>query len=365
MMSGRRGTGAAFLRKHRDNVSVNTHPRPWIDAWHDALYGEAGFYRRDEGPAGHFATSAQGIPGVADVLAQAVLAYAERCDAEVVVDFACGRGELLEALARFADPSLELVGVDVVARPDAVGDRIAWVQSPGAAAVPDFDFLDGRRALVVAHEWLDVVPCTVAEADDDGVLRSVLVAHDGTESVGEPLTEPELDWVRRWWRPQHDTSDATSSPGPDAAETHLPGERVEVGLTRDRAWSYLIENVSRHATPGSVLVGVDYGHTRATRPPLGTLTGFREGAECTPIPDGSCDVTAHVAVDSLDADHVTTQRAVMLDLFGEEPLEPVPLDLAHTAPPAYLQRLAVRSALAAAVSPDGLGAFFWWVREIR
>ena len=154
-------------------------------------------------------------------------------------------------------------------------------------------------------------------------------------------------------------------PGPDAAETHLPGERVEVGLTRDRAWSNLIENVSRHATPGSVLVGVDYGHTRATRPPLGTLTGFREGAECTPIPDGSCDVTAHVAVDSLDADHVTTQRAVMLDLFGEEPLEPVPLDLAHTAPPAYLQRLAVRSALAAAVSPDGLGAFFWWVREIR
>ena len=30
------------------------------------------------------------------------------------------------------------------------------------------------------------------------------------------------------------------------------------------------------------------------------------------------------------------------------------------APLAYLL-----SALAAAVSPDGLGAFFWWVREIR
>lgn len=363
MLSGRRGTGAAFLRKHRDNEGVSTHPRPWFDAWRDALYGEAGFYRRDEGPAGHFATSAQGIPGVADILAQTVLAYAERCDAEVVVDFACGRGELLEALARFADPSLELAGVDVVARPSALSDRIAWVPSPGAAAVPGFEFLDGRRALVIAHEWLDVVPCTVAEAGDDGILRSVLVAQDGSESVGEQLAQPELDWVRRWWRPQHDASETSSSRGA-AAETHLPSERVEVGLTRDSAWSNLVENVSRHAAPGSIVVGVDYGHTSATRPPLGTLTGFRDGAECSPIPDGSCDVTAHVAVDSLDADHVTTQRAVMLDLFGDAPLEPVPLDLAHTDPPAYLQRLAVRSALAAAVSPDGLGAFFWWVREL-
>ncbi len=37
---------------------------------------------------------------------------------------------------------------------------------------------------------------------------------------------------------------------------------------------------------------------RARRPPFGTLTGFREGRETTAVPDGSCDITAHVALDA-------------------------------------------------------------------
>ena len=36
-----------------------------------------------------------------------------------VVDVACGRGELLSALAAQADPSIQLVGVDVVPPPTA------------------------------------------------------------------------------------------------------------------------------------------------------------------------------------------------------------------------------------------------------
>lgn len=448
---------------------MSTAGLPWIDAWQDALYGERGFYRRDEGPAGHFATSAQGIPGVADVLAQTLLAYAERAEVEVVVDFACGRGELLDALAQFAEPSLALVGVDVVDRPGGLDDRIEWQRSPGGRQVPSLDFLDGRRTLVFAHEWLDVVPCVVAEADDEGRLREVHVEPDGTESLGDLLDEEHVAWARRWW-PGQTTDESDLRPGdsstalaestrgaydearnrngtpssptalaestlgayaevgsrdgttpsspaalaestrgaydeagnssgnpstpqaaaatgnrdtttsPSAITTHpghaaepvvapepsmrwVPGERVEIGASRDAAWSALAAAVIRDAGAGSVVVGVDYGHTRESRPPLGTLTGFRDGAEYAPLPDGSCDVTAHVATDSLDTDHVTTQRAVVLDLFGEEPLAPVPRDLARTDPPAYLQRLAARSALGAAVSRDGLGAFHWFVRE--
>lgn len=375
---------------------MSTHPRPWIDAWQDALYGDAGFYRRDEGPAGHFATSAQGIPGVDDILAQAVVAYAERIEARVVVDFACGRGELLESIARFA-PSLALVGVDVVDRPARLDPSITWVRSPGGANRPSLDVIAGRRTLVLAHEWLDVVPCVIAQADDDGTLREVLVDFEGHESLGDTVRGPDLRWATTWW-PSHlasATHDAASPDHPDinSPDARLrsttrpetdrdanserrrdmsrqvrqggwaPGERVEIGRNRDDAWNALVADVARHAAPGSVVVGVDYGHTRASRPPLGTLTGFRDGIECPPTPDGSCDVTAHVVVDSLDVDHVATQREVLLDLFGEQPLAPVPHQLAHTDPPAYLQRLAVRSALGAAVSPDGLGAFHWFVRE--
>lgn len=349
---------------------MSTHPRPWIEAWQDALYGATGFYRNDEGPAGHFATSAQGIPGVDDVLAQAVLAHAERVDAHLVVDFACGRGELLESMARFAPASLPLVGVDVVDRPAHLDASIGWVRSPGGAHVPTLDVIAGRRALVLAHEWLDVVPCVIAQADEAGLLREVLVDDRGRESLGDAVEGSDVEWAARWWSPQNAAdvsgcSDRSLHPETPAPSRWTADDRVEIGRSRDDAWGTLVAEVSRHAAPGSAVVGVDYGHVRASRPRLGTLTGFRDGAECAPLPDGSCDVTAHVAVDSLDADHVTTQRDVLLDLFGDEPLAPVPHELARTDPPAYLRRLAVRSALGAAVRPDGLGAFHWFVREIR
>ena len=36
--------------------------RTWEAAWRDALYGPVGFYRRPEGPAGHFRTAAHAGP---------------------------------------------------------------------------------------------------------------------------------------------------------------------------------------------------------------------------------------------------------------------------------------------------------------
>ena len=47
-----------------------------------------------------------------------------------------------------------------------------------------------------------------------------------------------------------------------------------------------------------------------------------------PLPDGSCDLTAHVAMDSLRADTVRTQREVLRDL-GVDGTRP-PLERAHT-----------------------------------
>ena len=44
---------------------------------------------------------------------------------------------------------------------------------------------DPERSLVVAHEWLDVVPCTVAEVAPDGSLRELLV-HPHPDSCSEP-----------------------------------------------------------------------------------------------------------------------------------------------------------------------------------
>ncbi len=180
-------------------------PRPWRDAWWDALYGPDGFYRRDEGPAGHFTTSAHG--GLGAVLAEVVANLADQAGVCRVVDLACGRGELLAHL-HDQRPDLELVGVDVVERPPSLPTSVDWLRSPGGSALPDE--LRDLDALVLAHEWLDVVPCTIAEVDADGILREVLVDEAGTESLGRrgerdrPRLGPHLVADRDPRRPSRD-----------------------------------------------------------------------------------------------------------------------------------------------------------------
>ncbi|KRE37413.1 hypothetical protein ASG73_06950 [Janibacter sp. Soil728] len=309
--------------------------RTWEQAWGEALYGEAGFYRRPEGPAGHFATSAQGP--AADLLAGALLELARRESLTTIVDVACGRGELLGSLAAQADPSVRLVGVDVVDRPADLPKRIEWVRSPGGAELPDLD--SPAQALVLAHEWLDVVPCPIAEADEDGVLRTVLVDEDGIETLGGPLPDEDRAWSDTRW------------PGPRAS-----GDRVEVGRTRDAAFDALVAR-----TGSGLVVAIDYGHTVAARPTAGTLIGFAEGSACPPVPDGSCDVTAHVAMDSLGADELRTQRDLLREL-GVDGARP-PLELASTDPARYLAGLAAASH-ASALTGSGAGDFLWALRRV-
>jgi SAM-dependent MidA family methyltransferase len=304
-------------------------PRPWRDAWWDALYGPAGFYRRAEGPAGHFTTSAHG--GLGAVLAEVVANLADQAGVCRVVDLACGRGELLAHL-HDSRPDLELVGVDVVERPPSLPTSVCWLRSPGGAVLPDeLRDLDG---LVLAHEWLDVVPCTIAEVDADGVLREVLVDAAGIESLGDEVAPEDRDWAATWWP-------ATT-----------PGERVEIGLSRDLAWRDLLSR-SRTGTT----IAVDYGHTKANRPAQGSLTAYREGVLTNPIPDGQRDLTAHVATDSLGADEVVTQR----DLFHRLGLTAATPDhaTASTDPLGYVRALGRASTIAALTDPHGLGGFHW------
>lgn len=308
--------------------------RRWDEAWQEALYGPGGFYRR-AAPAEHFATSAQGLGATGALLAEALLLLAERHGLTRIVEIAAGRGELLTALAAMS-PDTELVGVDIVDRPEPLPPEVSWIRSPGGAPLPD-ELTGLTDTLLVAHEWLDVVPCPVAARGPDGTWHAVLVAPDGSEQPGPPVAGPDLDWLRG----------------------HLPAEvdRAEIGRPRDAAFA----DLSARVRTGLVLV-VDYGHLAANRPLHGTLTGYRDGTQAPPVPDGSCDLTAHVALDSLGADHVRSQREALHDLLGRAELPSH--DLSRTDPTGYLRLLTRANALATLTSPTGLGAF-WWATSLR
>jgi SAM-dependent MidA family methyltransferase len=307
----------------------------WVDAWQRALYGPHGFYR-GSGPGAHFTTATHGALGSA--LAQALATLARERGLTHVVDIGAGRGELVTHL-HAADPGLRLTGVDVVDRPDDLPGPAEWLVSPGGSALPD-ELAGLTGALVVAHEWLDVVPCPIAEVDDEGILRHRLVdPGSGAESWGPPVAGADLEWAGRHWF------------------TTTVGDRVEVGRTRDEAWDRLLSRVV-----SGLAIAVDYGHRGGERPGEGTLTAYREGHRVNPVPDGSCDLTAHVAMDTLDHDDLVDQRTALrgLGLDGQTP----PHDLARSDPEAYLRALVTSSASAALTAPDGFGAFLWAFKRV-
>jgi SAM-dependent MidA family methyltransferase len=320
-------------------------------AWQRALYGPDGFYRRAEGPAGHFTTATHG--GTGRALARSLWAWADRFGLDGIVDVGAGRGELLQHLYAW-EPGRPLSGLDVVPRPQDLPDDVEWVASPGGAVLPPGWRPD--RALVVAHEWLDVVPCTIAEVAPDGGLRELLAdssydscsephgvpaASTTNRSQGPPLTGADLEWCQRFW-PSAFTSEAR------------PGDRVEVGRQRDEAWSALLARLPA----GSVAVAVDYGHTIADRPREGTLVAYREGHVVDPVPDGTCDLTAHVAVDSLRQTRRLRQREAVASVGVPDHAS------AAVDPAAYLQALADQSAVAELRRPGGFGDFWWVIAQV-
>jgi SAM-dependent MidA family methyltransferase len=228
--------------------------------------------------------------------------------------------------------------VEIAGRPPGLDHRVEWLTEPP----------EGVTGLLFANEWLDNVPVEVAEADSAGVRRRVLVRRDGTERLGEPVTGPEAAWLERWWP-------LPAGEDPRARE----GLRAEIGLPRDTAWAAAVATLER-----GLAVAVDYAHTADARPPFGTLTGFRGGRGTRPVPDGSCDLTAHVALDAcaLPGARLLPQRDALraLGVTGGRP----PLSLASTDPAAYVRALASAGEAAELTAPGGLGGFGWLLQPV-
>ncbi|MFI5689406.1 SAM-dependent methyltransferase [Streptomyces sp. NPDC051636] len=320
--------------------------RGWRAATEAALYGPGGFYRRPEGPAGHFRTSVHASPLFAGAVARLLCRVDEALGRPGTLDFVdmgAGRGELVAGVlaALPADVAARARGyaVELAGRPAGLDDRITWLSEPP----------EGIHGLLFANEWLDNVPVDVAEVDAEGVPRLVLVREDGRERLGEPVSGAEAGWLARWW------------PLPPEE-----GLRAEIGLPRDAAWASAVARVER-----GLAVAVDYAHTAGARPPFGTLTGFREGRETAPVPDGSCDITAHVALDAcaghptartLPGARLLTQRDALraLGLEGARP----PLALASSNPTEYVRALAGAGEAAELTAPGGLGDFGWLLQPV-
>jgi SAM-dependent MidA family methyltransferase len=282
----------------------------------------------------HFRTSVHASP----LFAEALLRLARATGLRTVVDVGSGRGELLAQLHEW-DPGLRLVGIDVVDRPDDLPADIEW-----SSSVPEVD-----DALLVANEWLDNVPVDVAVRTREGDRLLVVDPATGTESVGGPVGARDATWLDRWW------------------PLRVEGDRAEIGWPRDAAWARALDRLG-----SGIAVAVDYVHEAGDRPSLGTLTGYRDGHQVTPVPDGSCDITAHVALDACaDAGRragatetvLTTQREALtaLGVVAEQPHS----ELASTDARAYLAAIVRVGHLAELRERGGLGDFGWLVQAFE
>lgn len=315
--------------------------RGWRSATEEALYGRDGFFVR-QAPSAHFRTSVHASP----LYAAAVAALLCRVDDALgrperlaFVDVGAGRGELSAAVLTLVPPEvaerLRPCAVELAARPEGLDPRVEW-----RADVPR-----GGRGLLFANEWLDNVPCDVAETDQEGVWRRVLVEPvEGRERLGEPVNGDDARWLEQWW------------PLPERPE---PGRRAEIGRPRDAAWRRAAGSLD-----GGLAVAVDYAHTREGRPLFGTLTGYRDGRSVRPVPDGSCDLTCHVALDACAAPGATLlpQRAALhaLGVDGRRP----PQSLAATDPAGYLRALSRAGEAAELTDAHGLGAHTWLLEPV-
>lgn len=311
----------------------------WREAMHQALYGSSGFYLRER-PHQHFRTSVH----TSRVFADAVLSLLERVDSTLgrppvidLVDVGAGTGLLGACVLATAVPELgdrlRVTAVELSPRPKDLDDRIMWTP-----AVPD-----RIEGLIIANEWLDNVPLDIVEQTLAGPRLVMVDPKTGDERLGPDPEPRDLAWQERWW------------PLP------CPGDRAEIGRPRDEAWASVIRRLVR-----GTAVAVDYAHPVDNRPSMGTMAGYRDGSGVLPVPDGSCDITAHVALDACAAagelagaatTTLTTQRDALREL-GVRGVRPS-LDLAHADPRGYLRALGRSTEEAELIDPAGLGGFGW------
>jgi SAM-dependent MidA family methyltransferase len=309
----------------------------WREATREALYGRDGFFRR-EAPGAHFRTSAHTSP----LFAKAIARLAAEVGVTTVVDVGSGRGELLLALHE-TSPALKVIGVELSPEPSNLPQDIDWMTS-----VPT----QLRDVLVVANEWLDNIPVDVVEVDETGTVRRVDVEPTtGEEWLTEPVSGRDAEWLATWW----------------PLENAPPSTRAEVGWPRDEAWANLVRAVEK-----GVAVAIDYGHVASNRPPYGSLTAYRRGRQTHPVPDGSRDITSHVALDAVAAagkaagatQTVLTTQSPALKALGIHATLP-PHELARSDPARYAAALAEVSGARELLASGGLGGFGWLLQGIH
>jgi SAM-dependent MidA family methyltransferase len=258
-----------------------SYPRSWRNAWAESAYSGDGFWRAER-PGAHFRTAVSSSPIIAQALAELL---AEHPQITSVIDIGAGAGHLLRDLAELC-PAMGLTAIDVARRPAALSRDLRWhvdfwdvdtnSWTTGAAEIA-YANLAGP-ALMVMSEWLDDLPCTLAVRSPgrDDRHSELLVDLAGAEWPGSAVTTDEQAWVDRWWP---------------------AGDRIEIGLSRDRAWAAALA-----ALPyGGLGLLIDYGHVRSDRPEAGTLAAYRGGRRVSPIPSTTLNLTAHVAVDAIEA----------------------------------------------------------------
>ncbi|RLP97067.1 hypothetical protein EAD98_08115 [Micromonospora sp. CV4] len=276
---------------------------------------------------------------------------------------------------------VRFTAVEYATRPKDLPQEINWVSE-----IPD-----EITGVLLATEWLDNVPLDVAVHTEDGWRYLLVDPGSGAETVGDLVTPADLAWLKRWWPTSPPTADrdptstdatSTSESGfraarpaqgssltarsrPGCPETpHSNHRRAEIGRTRDEAWANAVKKIER-----GLAVAVDYGHLRESRPVDGTLTGYRAGRQVPPVPDGTTDVTAHVAMDSVASAGAAVARCAYSLVSQSEALRALgadggrpPLSLAGTDPAGYVRALAAASAVAELTDPAGLGGH-WWLRQ--
>lgn len=291
---------------------------------HDALYGPDGFYVGAGAPGGNFRTAAHA--GAA--WGRAIHALATRVDEQLgrpadftVTDVGAGAGELLGRLASLAPERWRLIGVDLAARPADLHDRVEWRSTVPAETA----------GLLTAIELLDVVPVDVVELTADGPVY-VEVDRFGDERLAGGLGGEDAAWLATWW---------------PLLEV---GNLAEIGSSRDALW----QQITATLVSGAALM-VDYA-VDPRRDVAATLTGYHEGRQCAPVPDGSCDLTADVLVESLVApgDLLMSQRDALTRLGLSTQRSAYAGD-----PIAHLIDLTAAGEVAELMDLSGLGGFTW------
>ena len=325
---------------------------PWGEAWTRA----ATTFYSGQWPAVHFATSPSQSTAVAEGLVHHLTHVIEHLHIDGyfgvidVCEVGGGDGTLMMQVLDIAVQQHPAVAfrarvIELRARPPRLASTIEWIDGPMQTHLPE-----SIRGLIFAHEVLDDVPLTLAQYDEALTLRQVMVnAATGDEELGEPISANDREWVSRWWPHQS------------------VGGRVEIGASRDQVWAAIASTVST-----GIAIAIDYAHTQEQRSlgsfARGTLTGFRNGYACQPVPDGSMNITAHVALDAcaVAAEQactplsVTTVLVSQRDALGVLDYSDAPPQSPHDA----LVAIAQHSQRELARDTQGFGAFTWLIHHI-